>query len=69
MVTAALLFALVHVRDLRLAAGTLLLATALTPIWLRWRNVWPLGVCHGWLGGAYYHFVLGRDPWLELVGP
>jgi hypothetical protein len=37
-------------------------------IFLRWRNVWPLGICHGWLGVLFYFWVLGRDPWLEILG-
>jgi len=35
---------------------------------VRWRSVWALGVCHGLLGVFFYYWVLGRDPWLEILG-
>jgi len=65
---AAVLFGLVHLPELPLAVGTALLGAAFTLIFVRWRNVWPLGVCHGLLGVLFYYWVLGRDPWLEIVG-
>ena len=64
-VVAALLFAAVHLPELKLAAATCLLGLAFTLIYLRWRNLWPLGLYHGWLGVFYYYWVLGRDPWAE----
>jgi len=63
---AALLFGVVHLPDMRLAAATCFLGAALTLIYLRWRNLWPLGLCHGWLGVFFYYWVLGRDPWDEM---
>lgn len=65
---AAVLFGLVHLPELPLAIATALLGAAFTLIFVRWRNVWPLGVCHGLLGVLFYYWVLGRDPWLEIVG-
>jgi len=62
------LFGLVHWPDRMLMGATALLAVALTPIYLRWRNLWPLGVLHGWLGALAYFWLLERDPWAELFG-
>jgi hypothetical protein len=46
---AAVIFGAVHAHDLRLAAGTFALELVLVPLYLRERNVWPLGVCTaGW---------------------
>jgi len=64
---AAVLFGLVHLPELPLAVATALLGGAFTLIFVRWRNVWPLGICHGLLGVLFYYWVLGRDPWLEIV--
>jgi hypothetical protein len=64
----ALLFGLVHAYDVRLAVGTFLLELVLVPVFLRYRNVWPLGVLHGWLGGLFYLWVLNRDLWAEAFG-
>jgi hypothetical protein len=65
-VLAAFLFGAVHLPDMRLAAATCLLGAVFTLIYLRWRNLWPLGLYHGWLGVFFYYWVLGRDPWGEL---
>lgn len=67
-ILAAVLFGLVHIPDLELMAATFCLGLAFTPIYLSWRNLWPLGIYHGWLGVLFYFWVLGRDPWLEVLG-
>jgi hypothetical protein len=62
----AAIFGVIHAPDLRLVA----LTTAAGAVWMtcffRWRNLWPLGLAHGWLGAIAYFYVLGRDPWVEL---
>jgi membrane protease YdiL (CAAX protease family) len=62
----AVLFSAVHFPVLLLVAGTFLLATVYTVVYLQTRNLWVLGLYHGWLGGFFYFFVLGRDPWKEV---
>ena len=39
-----------------------------TPLYLHRQSLLPLGVAHGWLGVLAYYWLLGRDPWLELLG-
>ncbi|PWU21287.1 MAG: hypothetical protein C5B50_02045 [Verrucomicrobia bacterium] len=63
---ASVLFAAVHMPDLRLAGATFLMGAVFTVLYLRWRNLWPLGVCHGWLGVFYYYWILERNPWAEI---
>jgi hypothetical protein len=38
--------------------------------WVYWkeRNLYVLGLFHGWLGGIFYYTVLGRDPFVEVFG-
>ena len=60
-------FAAVHVPDWPLCAATLVLGAFAALVFLRWRNLWPLGVLHGLLGAVFYRWVLDRDPWTELV--
>ena len=67
VVIAGLLFGAIHLPHVALAGATAVLGGVFTVVFLRTRNVWPLGVCHGWLGVLFYYWVLGRDPWLELV--
>lgn len=64
----ALLFAAVHYPDLRLVGGTFVLALFYTIIYLKARNVYVLGIFHGWLGGIFYFTVVNRDPFVEVFG-
>lgn len=66
-VIAGLGFAAVHIPVWPVAAGTFLLALVYTPIFLKYRNLWPLGLAHGWLGALFYYLVLQEDPWGELL--
>jgi uncharacterized protein len=63
---AAILFGAIHLPDTKLVIATFVLGLIFTPIYLRWRNLWPLGLYHGWLGVFFYYWLLGRDPWAEL---
>jgi hypothetical protein len=65
---AAVIFGAVHADDLRLAAGTFAIELVIVPLYLRDRNVWPLGVLHGWVGGLFYLWILNRDLWVENFG-
>jgi hypothetical protein len=62
----AVLFSAVHWPARLLVAGTFVLALVYVTVYLRGRNLWALGLYHGWLGGFFYFFVLGRDPWREV---
>jgi hypothetical protein len=66
--TTALLFGAVHVPNWRLTAATTALGGAYAGLYLRHRNLWPLGLYHGWLGAFFYRWVLDRNPWAEMVG-
>lgn len=64
---ASTIFSIVHYPVLLLVIGTFVLALLYCLVYLRYRNLWVLGVLHGWLGGLFYFFVLGRDPWVEFL--
>ena len=59
---AATLFSLVHYPSLWLMLGTFLLALFYGFIYLKERNVYVLGLFHGWLGAIFYYTVVGTDP-------
>lgn len=65
---AAILFALVHYPDIWLIIGTFILALLYGFIYLKERNLYVLGIFHGWLGGIFYYTVVDRDPFLEMYG-
>ena len=64
----ALLFAVVHFPSIPLVLGTFVLALGYMYLFEKYKNLWALGLFHGWLGAIFYFFVLGRDPWVEFVG-
>lgn len=65
----ATVFGAVHLPNWKLAAGTFGLGLMYTPLYLKHRNLWPLGLYHGTLGTFYYFWVLDRNPWELMVGP
>jgi uncharacterized protein len=64
----AVLFAAVHYPNAWLIAGTFVLALFYGYVHLRERNLYVLGVLHGWLGALFYYMVVGRDPFQEIFG-
>ncbi len=63
------LFSVVHYPDgWMLMVATAIMACLFIPCYLRDRNLWPLGLYHGWLGTFFYLWVLGKDPWVEVFG-
>jgi membrane protease YdiL (CAAX protease family) len=64
----ALLFGAIHYPFYWLMLGTFVLALFYGYIYLRVRNVYVLGIFHGWLGGLFFYTVVGRDPFEEVFG-
>jgi len=63
----ATLFAMAHLNNPRLLLATFGSGFVFVPLYLRYRNLWPLGLYHGWLGTFFYFWVLHRDPWSKLL--
>jgi hypothetical protein len=64
----ALLFSAVHFPNYWLIVGTFFLALFYTFVYLKARNVYILGLFHGWLGGLFFYTVVNRDPFIEVFG-
>lgn len=64
----ALLFAAIHYPFVWLMIATFILAIFYGWIYLSERNLYVLGLFHGWLGGIFYYTVLERDPFMEMFG-
>jgi len=62
----ALLFGAIHYPYTWLMIATFILAIFYGWIYLKERNLYVLGLFHGWLGGIFYYTVLERDPFLEM---
>ena len=57
-----LLFGLVHWPFPELMVATAVMGTLFGFIWLRHRNLWPLGLWHGWLGAVFFLWFMDKDP-------
>ena len=62
----AIFFGMVHLPFYWLVAGTFVLALFYGYVYMRSRNVWVMGILHGWLGALFYYTVVDRDPFLEV---
>jgi hypothetical protein len=62
------LFAVVHLGNALLVFATALVGAAFVVLYLRYRNLWPLGLFHGWLATLFYLWFLQRDKLIEIFG-
>lgn len=69
IITTSVLFGLLHYPYGWLMFGTFALSLFYTFIFLRQRNLYVLGIFHGWLGAIFYYTVVDKDPFLEVFGP
>lgn len=60
-------FALAHLPDLPLMGLTWLAGMVWVGVYLHRRNLWPLALCHAWLGTLTYYWLLERDPWQAMI--
>jgi uncharacterized protein len=64
----AVLFGLIHYPYYWLIAGTFVLALVYGFVYLKSRNVYVMGLFHGWLGGLFFYTIVDRDPFAEVFG-
>ena len=61
----AVVFAGIHFPETPLMIATFFLGATTTLIFFRTRNIWLIGVLHGWFATLFYFLVMGVDP----IGP
>jgi len=59
-------FALVHYPSFPLMVFTFFMELVFAVAYFKWRNLWTLGLYHGWVASLLLYFVLERDLWDEL---
>lgn len=64
----ALLFAGAHYPFWWLIAATFVLGIFYVYIYLKERNIYALGLFHGWLGGIFYYTIMDTDTFLDTFG-
>lgn len=62
----SLVFTWVHYPSLPLMVFTFFMELVFLTAYFKWRNLWALGLYHGWVASLFLFFVLGRDLWNEL---
>lgn len=62
----SILFSIAHFPDLTLMGFTFFMELLFLVAFFRYRNLWPLGLFHGWIGSLLLFLVMGRDLWKEL---
>ncbi len=62
----AILFSVVHYPSVWLMIGTFILALFYGYIYLKSKNLYVLGLCHGWLGALFYYTVVNQDPFADV---
>ncbi|MCF8303801.1 MAG: hypothetical protein K9I94_11045 [Bacteroidales bacterium] len=62
----ALLFALIHYPRIHLMVYVFFMEVIFLMVYFKWKNLWPLGLYHGWVSGLFLFFVMKRDLWSEL---
>ncbi|GAA4960296.1 CPBP family glutamic-type intramembrane protease [Algibacter aquimarinus] len=66
IISTAILFSVVHFPSIWLMFGTFILALFYGFIYLKKKNIYAMGVFHGWLGALFYYTVVNRDPFQEI---
>ncbi|MFK7781022.1 CPBP family intramembrane glutamic endopeptidase [Psychroserpens sp.] len=62
----AVLFSLVHYPINWLMIGTFVLGLVYGYIYLKSKNLYVLGLLHGWLGALFYYTVVNQDPFADV---
>ncbi|WP_282043561.1 CPBP family intramembrane glutamic endopeptidase [Winogradskyella flava] len=62
----AIFFSIVHYPSIWLMIGTFILALFYGYIYLRAKNIYVLGLLHGWLGALFYYTVVNQDPFMDV---
>ncbi len=62
----AVFFSFVHFPNTWLMMGTFILAIFYGYLYLKAKNIFVLGLFHGWLGALFYYTVVNQDPFAEV---
>lgn len=62
----SIVFSLVHYPYSFLMIFVFFMQLIFTLVYIIWRNLWALGLIHGWIATFLLYYTLERDLWLEL---
>jgi len=64
----AFLFGIIHYPFVWLIVGSFALGAFYGWIYQKQKNLYVLGIFHGWLGAFFFYTVMNRDPFMEVFG-
>lgn len=67
VILTAAVFALVHLPEPDLVLPAFVMGLITIGAFLRWRNLWAIGLFHGFFAAFLYYLVLARDPLQEML--
>ncbi|MBN1790009.1 MAG: CPBP family intramembrane metalloprotease [Bacteroidales bacterium] len=62
----SVIFSLVHYPVYLLMVFTLVMEVLFLKVYFKWRNLWAIGIAHGWAATFIICYILERDLWVEL---
>jgi uncharacterized protein len=60
------LFSLIHYTSFFLMIFTFFMEILFIIVYLKWKNLWAIGIAHGWIASFLLFYVLERNLWQEL---
>ena len=63
---ASCLFSLIHYPYPALMIFTFVMEMIFLIAYVKWRNLWAIGIAHGWIATFLLYYALNRDLWTEL---
>jgi hypothetical protein len=62
----AAVFSIIHYPHLIIMVFTFLMEIVFLITYFKWRNLWAIGLTHGWVATFLLYFIIKRDLWVEL---
>ncbi|MBS2100731.1 CPBP family intramembrane metalloprotease [Carboxylicivirga linearis] len=62
----SILFGIIHYPNTFLMLYTFFLELILASVFLKWRNLWAIGITHGWMATFLLYYVMDRNLWSEI---
>jgi len=60
------IFSLVHYPGVFLMAFVFAMEMLFLTVYFKWKNLWAIGLAHGWVATFVLFYILERDLWIEL---
>lgn len=62
----SVVFSLIHYPYYPLMGCTFIMELVFLSVYWKWRNLWSIGIAHGWIATFLLYYVMNRDLWNEL---